>query len=98
MVSWGVGKRPDVPVMPLGEDVHEVLFLEDQVIVVLRPDSTIDGVAEIETVVVGAAPELKLDTEPPPQAASMKLKEIIADIPTLVFKLSFLMISPSLPQ
>jgi hypothetical protein len=56
-VRGGVVNDPDtpVPVMPLGEEEHEVLLDDDQAMTEFAPDATKEGVAETNTVIGTAA-------------------------------------------
>ena len=47
--------EPDAPDAPLGEEVHEVLLVEAQLMVVLAPLAIEVDVAETDTVGVAAA-------------------------------------------
>jgi len=58
VVSAPVLNEPDVPEAPLGEEVHEVLSVDDHVIVVLELYAIEADAALTFTVGVGAAPTI----------------------------------------
>jgi hypothetical protein len=94
-VSAPVPNEPDVPVPPPPDELHEVLLVDVQEMVVLALYAIEDESAEIDTLgavelpvgggvvpgLPGAGVLLKLATDPPPHAASVRLNNIIAGIP-----------------
>ena len=72
-VSAGVVNEPAVLFMPGGEEVHEVLPVDDHVTTEVALEATNAGVAETETVgAAGAGVVVPVDNPPPPLQAAMQ--------------------------
>jgi len=105
-VSAPVLNEPVVPEPPPAGEVHELLLVDDQVMMVLvlftievdAAERDTDGTVEMTGAVpvLSAGVMLELPTDPPPHAASTRLNKIIVDNPLVNRKFGDFMNTPYL--